>query len=213
MIRINLLQADRKSVKKRVALDFGQKLTIGCSLILVMTALLVGWRYWTLRTQSAQLDTDITSAQREAAQLHSVIAQVQQFERRKAQLQQRVGLIEQLRQEQTGPVHMLDQISRALPPMMWLTGVKQAENPNEVLITGKCTNLTNLSDFVSNLEASGYFKRSVEIVNSETEPTPTPPGQLVTFSVRAIFQRPGQPAESTASVGSPARPAKPAAKG
>ena len=35
-------------------------------------------------------------------------------------------LIEQLRNGQTGPVHMLDQISRALPPMLWLTELKQA---------------------------------------------------------------------------------------
>ena len=35
------------------------------------------------------------------------------------------ALIEQLRKDQTGPVHMLDQISRALPPMLWLTEMKQ----------------------------------------------------------------------------------------
>ena len=55
--------------------------------------------------------------------------QVQQFEQRKAQLQQRVALIEQLRKDQTGPVHMLDQISRALPPMLWLTELKQGAAP------------------------------------------------------------------------------------
>ena len=55
--------------------------------------------------------------------------QVQQFEQRKAQLQQRVALIEQLRKDQTGPVHMLDQISRALPPMLWLTELKQTATP------------------------------------------------------------------------------------
>ena len=59
------------------------------------------------------------------------------------------------------------------------------------MITGKCTSLTGLSDFVGNLEASGYFKRSIEIVNSQTEAVPTPPGDLVTFSIRAVFQRPG----------------------
>ena len=41
--------------------------------------------------------------QKETQRLHSIIAQVQQFEQRKAQLQQRVALIEQLRRDQTGP--------------------------------------------------------------------------------------------------------------
>ena len=66
-----------------------------------------------------------------------MILQVQQFEQQKAQLQQRVVLIEQLRKSQTGPVHMLDQISLALPPMLWLTELKQTDNV--VVIDGRCT--------------------------------------------------------------------------
>jgi type IV pilus assembly protein PilN len=192
VIKVNLLTVERRRAKKK-AFASGQRVTVGCVLILLAAALAVGWRHWTLAGTSAQLDRDIASAQREAAQLHSVIAQVQQFDQQRARLQQRVGLIEQLRREQTGPVHMLDQISRALPPTLWLTELAQAENPNEVVLSGKCLTLINLSDFVSNLEASGYFKRSVEIVRSELEPMPTPPGQVVAFSIRAVFQRPGDP--------------------
>ena len=33
--------------------------------------------------------------------------------------------------------------------------------PDDVVIDGRCTTLTGLSEFVSNLEASGYFKRSI----------------------------------------------------
>jgi hypothetical protein len=88
-------------------------------------------------------------------------------------------------------VHMLDQISRALPTMLWLTEVKQnPKTDDEVLIDGRSTTLTALSDFVMNLEASGYFKRSIEIVSTTTEPIPQPPGQLIKFEIRALFQRP-----------------------
>ncbi len=193
MIKINLLTVERKVAKKKIAFGTGQKMVIGCSAILVLTGLFVGWRYWQLGQDSKKLDDDIAKAQQEAARLHSIIAQVQQFEQQKAQLQQRVLLIEQLRKEQTGPVHILDQVSRALPPMVWLLSLKQTpENPNEVLIVGRCTNLTGLSDFAQNLENSGYFKKSVEILNSKAEPTPQPPGQLIEFSIRAKFQRPGE---------------------
>ena len=116
---------------------------------------------------------------------------MQQFEQRKAQLQQRVVLIEQLRKGQSGPVHMLDQISRALPPMLWLTELKQAA-PSDVVIDGKATTLTGLSDFVSNLEASGYFKRSIEIVSTNTETVAQPASELVRFSINATFQQPGE---------------------
>src|SRR5256884_9755295 len=113
-------------------------MAIGCSLILVLALAFIGWRYWALAHESNQLDAAISAAQQETTRLHSVIQQVQQFEQRKAQLQQRVVLIEQLRKGQTGPVHMLDQISRALPSMLGLTELKQTND--DVQIDGRCTN-------------------------------------------------------------------------
>jgi type IV pilus assembly protein PilN len=208
MIRVNLLASERRTVKKRVVpFQIGQKLTFACSLILVGTALLIGWRYWSLGRQSAAIDEEIAAAQRETTRLHSIISQVQQFEQRRAQLQQRVALIEQLRSDQKGPVHMLDQISRALPPMVWLTDLRQGSNANEVVIQGRCTSQSSVSDFVANLEASGYFKKSVDIVSSTSDPLPRPPGELVTFSLRAEFQPPG----STPKPAAAAAPAKPGA--
>ena len=46
MIRINLLAVERERAKKKaVTFQTGQKLTIGCSLILILAVLFVGWRY------------------------------------------------------------------------------------------------------------------------------------------------------------------------
>ena len=194
MIRINLLAAERDKTKKKKAVTFGtvgQKLTVGCSLILVLAMLFIGWRYWSLARESSAIDAEITTAQQETTRLHSVILQVQQFEQQKARLQQRVVLIEQLRKGQTGPVHMLDQISRALPQMLWLTELKQATG-TDVVIDGKCTTLTGLSEFVSNLEASGYFKRSIEIIDTKTEMAGTPPTEIIRFSIKATLQQPGE---------------------
>jgi type IV pilus assembly protein PilN len=208
MIRINLLPVDRERRKKR-ALSFGtvaQQVTVACTLILVTAIGVCGWRYYKLWQESTRLDTEITAAQQETQRLHSIIQQVQLFEQRKAQLQQRVVLIEQLRKSQTGPVHMLDQISRALPPMFWLTELKQV-GP-DVVIDGRCTTLTALSDFVANLERSGYFKKSVEIVSSQTEAIAQPPGELIKFSVKAQFVQPG----STAAGGGVKAGAVPPAK-
>ena len=198
MIRINLLAVERERTKKKtVTFQVGQKLTVGCTLILILGVLFVGWRYWTLTRESAQLDSDITASQQETARLRSIIVQVQQFEQRRAQLQQRVVLIEQLRKGQTGPVHMLDQLSRGLPPMLWLTELKQFGA--DVVVDGRCTTLTGLSDFVANLEASGYFKRSIEIVSTTVEPAPPPNGELIKFSIRATFQQPGDAAARPAA--------------
>jgi type IV pilus assembly protein PilN len=196
MIRINLLPVDRDRRKKR-AFSFGtttQQVTVSCTLILIVAIGLCGWRYYNIWRESTELDKQITAAQQETQRLHTIIQQVQLFEQRKAQLQQRVVLIEQLRKSQTGPVHMLDQISRAIPPMMWLTQLKQVGA--DVVIDGRCTTLTGLSDFVTNLEASGYFKKSVEIVSTQTEAVAQAPGELIKFSVKGQFVQPGAAAAS-----------------
>ena len=210
MIRINLLAVERKAAKKAgAAFQTGQKLTVACSAILVVAAVTLGWRYWTLQRESGDLDKAIGDAQRETTRLQSIIQQVQQFEQQKAQLQQRVVLIEQLRKSQTGPVHMLDEISRALPPMLWLTELKQ--DADSVLIEGRTTVQTAVSDFVATLEASGYFKRSIDIINTTTEAMSTPPGEMLRFSIRAQFAPPEAPGKPGAAAKPGADPAKPGA--
>ena len=116
MIRINLLATDRGGATKKKAgagVTAAQRVTIGAALILLSTVVGVGWWFWSLRTESIQLDEEIARAEVEAQQLRSVLAQVQKFETEKARLQQRVSLIEQLRRGQTGPVHHLDEVSSA----------------------------------------------------------------------------------------------------
>jgi type IV pilus assembly protein PilN len=183
LIRINLLTVDRERTKRKAKFLIGQKITVACSLILVGAALVVGWWFWSLQRQSATLDQEIAGAERETQRLQSVIQQVSQFEARRAQLQQRVTLIEELRKGQTGPVHLLDQISRSLPESMWLTGLRQVAS--EITLEGNCTSLNALSDFISALEASNLFERPVEIIDSRVEPATATAPELIRFSVRA----------------------------
>jgi len=197
MIRINLLAVEREAKKKKATFQAGQKITLACGFILVLTAGVVGWRYWLLARESTQMDAEIATAQSETTRLHGIIQQVQAFEQQKAQLQQRVVLIEQLRKSQTGPVHMLDQLSRSLPPMLWLTTLKQDDT--SITIDGRSTTQTGVSDFVGNLESSGYFKKSVDIVSSQAEAATTQAPEIVKFQLKAVFQTPGEPTPAPAA--------------
>jgi type IV pilus assembly protein PilN len=199
VIRINLLASDRKAARKKLAFDPSSQMTVICAGILVLAGLAIGWRYWLVGQDARRVEDAIAAAQKETQRLHSVIAQVQQFEQRKAQLQQRVTLIEQLRKDQIGPVHMLDQISLSLPPSLWLSELKQTGTPNEVLIDGKSLSLTGLSDFVANLERSGYFQKSVEIVSSTTDTSGGPQAEVIKFQIKAVFKGPGDVEVSNAS--------------
>jgi type IV pilus assembly protein PilN len=206
MIKINLLAVDKPPARVIPFARYGagpHNLTIGCAVILIATAAIIGWRYWQIQAESAAITVQISQAQTETARLRSVLLEVQRFEQQRAQLQQRVGLIEQLRKEQTGPVHMLDEISRAIPATLWLTDLKQSVTGGEVTIEGRCTGLTGLTDFVSNLEKSGYFKKSVEIVNTQLEPSPTA-GEVIKFSIKAQFGRPTAPGDASRPTAKPA---------
>jgi type IV pilus assembly protein PilN len=183
MIRINLLAAERTLSKpQRTLIPAAQRVTLGAGILIVATAAGIGWWYWSLQTESRRIDAEIARAETETQQLRSVLSQVQKFETRKAQLQHRVTLIEQLRKGQTAPVHLLDEISRSVPDRLWLTGMTQ-QGPSFTL-DGQTTSLTALSDFVANLEASPWFKRPVEIVDSQVDHNPQT-GELVRFTVKA----------------------------
>lgn len=192
MIRINLLAVERSVGKKKASagVSAAQRVTIGATLIVVSTLVGILWWFWSLRTESLQLDEDIRRAEVEAQQLRSVLAQVQRFETERARLQQRVTLIEQLRKGQTGPVHILDEVSRALPERLWLVSMSQQRGV-DFTIEGRTTSLTGVSDFVANLEASQWFKRPVEILDSQVDQTPA--GDMVRFTIRATSSSPEAP--------------------
>ena len=198
MIRINLLAVERERKKTRVVITAAQRATIGATVILLATVLGVGWWFWSLRQQSIALDQEIAAAELQSQQLRSVLAKVQKFEARKAQLQQRVSLIEQLRSGQSAPVHVLDEISKSLPDRLWLTDMTQTGN--EFTISGMTTSMTAVSDFIANLEATRWFKRPVEIVDSQVQ-TDAKAGDLVKFSIKAQMQDPEAPPAPAAAGG------------
>ena len=191
MIRINLLASEYPGVKPASKLDTAKKVTIAGGLLFLLTGSGLGWRYWALGQQEANLELDIRSAQQEELRLNAILKEVQDFDARKQQLEQRVRLIDELRKGQNAPVHMIDQVSRALPDMTWMTSLKQ--DGYQVTIEGRCLTLTSLSGFVGNLEASRFFQRPVEILDSKVVNGDELKGvpDLIQFSIRGVFQMAG----------------------
>lgn len=191
MIRINLLASERRAARAAASgFQTAQKMTVIGSLVLVLTIALLGWRYWALGQEKARMAREIEAAQREEVRLQEIIKQVQEFENRRKTLESRVALIDELRKGQTMPVHMIDQVSKALPDMTWLVSMQQAGYT--LTIQGRCLTLTSLSDFIGNLEASRYFARPVEIIESSVTAGGGPNApELIQFTIRATFQMAG----------------------
>jgi type IV pilus assembly protein PilN len=183
MIRINLLSSERQKAARRApTFDIGKRITLVCSLVLVLAAGGIGWWYWSLTQEAAAVEADITASQQEVVRLRPIIAEVAKFEARRQQLQQRVQLIEQLRKGQGVPVQLLDQVSRSLPDMLWLTTMTQ--KGGDVTIEGRSATLVALSDFVGNLGTTDFFKKPIEIVDSQVESQTQGP-ETIKFTVKA----------------------------
>lgn len=197
MIRINLLGGERvrARVRKPIAFDPSQQVTLAGGLIVAVAVIAVGWWFWSLRSQSTRLDTDLSAARQEATRLRTLLAEVEQYEAQREQLRQRVALITQLRGGQSVPVQLLDHVSRSVPEMLWLTTLQQVDD--QVTIEGRSTTLIALSDFVGNLSGGTVLQKPIEIVNSQVQPASGTGAQatpeLIQFAVRAKVNVPGQP--------------------
>jgi type IV pilus assembly protein PilN len=186
MIRINLLGVERKA-RKAAGFDLSQQLTLACGLILVVTGLGLGWWYWSLGQEQASVEADLAAARSEQTRLRSLLTEVQEFEARRGQLQQRVQLIEQLRAGQSIPVQLLDHVSRSMPDMLWLTEMEQTAEA--LTIQGRAMTLLSVSDFVRDLGASDLLLKPIDIPSTQVEPLAGGPGQpavdVIRFTVRA----------------------------
>jgi type IV pilus assembly protein PilN len=106
-------------------------------------------------------------------------------------LTQASARVDAVRKGQSIPVQMLDQVSRSLPEMLWLTTMRQ--EGADVTIEGRSTTLMGLSDFVGNLSANGFFKKPIEIVDSQVEAAANGSQagpDLIRFTVKAQLATP-----------------------
>jgi type IV pilus assembly protein PilN len=209
MIRINLLAAERPAAKKKAAGAPGAfQAYLMMGLFAGVTLLACASAWWYMTAQLKELDDKIAAGKKRQAELQAIKVQVDQFLLKKRILDAKVKLIEQLKAQQSGPVHMLDEISKAMPDFVWLTSLDQTGNT--MRFTGESNGLTSVADLITNLQKSGWFKQ-VDLVSSQEQ------NNVVQFQLQAEFQPPPPPPTAdmpaaTPASGKPAAPAAPAAK-
>lgn len=162
MIRINLLTEAKAAAarKKTPILPTGAKLNnflflgglaLGV-LYVVITAL-------TLLGRRSQLEDEIGKARLEADRLKSIIEEVKEFEDKKSSLEAKIQLINNLKTNQKGPVRLMDEISRALPDLVWLTQLDYSGD--QILMKGKTLSPNAVAAYLTNLKKSPFFAEPV----------------------------------------------------
>lgn len=198
MIRINLLAAERPAAKKKAAVAPGAFQAYLILALFVGGAILAcAGAWWFKNSEILELDTKIAAGKKRQAELQAIKAQVDQFLLKKRILDAKVKLIEQLKAQQSGPVHMLDEISKGLPDFVWLTDLTQ--QGNILNFKGESNGLTAVADFISNLQRSGWFPR-VDL----TQSTQNPAG-VVSFGLQAEFRNAAPEANPAAAAAAAAK--------
>jgi Tfp pilus assembly protein PilN len=124
---------------------------------LLLLAGLVAAGYWFMQKRILAERVETRAARQiEADKLQAIINEVEQYQKRKESLQQRIDLINQLKQNQKGPVRIMDQISRDLPDLVWLDRMEIAGG--RISLTGRGLNPNAIALFVLNVKNDPYFE-------------------------------------------------------
>jgi Tfp pilus assembly protein PilN len=137
MIEINLLPSAGKKTRSRGAsLDVGALLAgvtsrvkdpylISALAFSVVAIVAVGGMYWYQRSRTIALDEQLQRAEQDSIRYAAVITQKRRAEAQRDSVMRQVALIEWFDNKRFVWPHIMDEVSRALPPYTWLTSIVQ----------------------------------------------------------------------------------------
>src|SRR5260370_9234895 len=200
MIRINLLgRARPKAARQTVQLEATLQIVFfAAALVVAFGVLYYNWH--STNQQITEVRLHIQKQTGEKARLEQLKSQVDEFERQKAVLQQRINIIEELQRNRTGGQELLDALANTVTrtDTLWLTSLTRTGNG--LTLVGTAGSINAVANFITQLEHSGYFNQ-IEIKES-TQDTKNTAIQTFAFTLTAQFALPQD--KSAAPVSAPA---------
>lgn len=187
MIRINLLEEQRKAPTKSRELNLGGSSGIVAVAMIALAVLFVGYKSFSLGSQQKSLQREVAAADAELKELQDALKLIDTHKAKKEALNRQVELISELKRRQQVPVHLLDQLSTELPDFLWLEGLE--ETGGKVKIRGRATTYNAVSNFYNNLNNSPFFS-DVSLGNTQRVT------EGVSFSLSCRFKTVEQTADS-----------------
>lgn len=160
--------------------------------LLVVGGLLAGAWWWVEKRKLNEREETVTVRKAEADKLEAIIRDVEEYQKRKDNLQKRIDLINQLKQNQRGPVRIMDQVSRDLPDLVWLD--RMNINNGFITLQGRGLNPNAIANFVENIKNDPYFEEPQ--VGSMTQASVAP--LVYTFDMSFGYSYAPKSAEGTA---------------
>ena len=206
MIKINLLSEGKRSAvrKAKPAASLLEGKDIGQFLILIgliAGSIVAGWSWWSLKQDIADQQEEIAAAQAEVEALGAVIKEVEDYKAKKAELERKIGIINDLKANQKGPVRVMDYISKSLPELLWLD--RMTMNATTINVEGRAFNTNAVAAFIENLDRVPEFEEPT--LRDATEQGGTY-RFVIDFNYKFEAPKPEQAADET-KPGSPSAPA------
>lgn len=159
MIKINLLPV-RAAKKKESA---RQQLSILLLSVIAVLVIALGFYSFTLAKISTAQD-EISKSEQEIKSLKEKIGEIDNIKKFQEEVRKKLGILDQLRQNKTGPATRMAKLSDAVPEKVWLT--KYTENGLNISLGGVAFNEELIAEFMRNLQGSNEFQ-NVELLVSE----------------------------------------------
>ncbi|MEM1246102.1 MAG: PilN domain-containing protein [Acidobacteriota bacterium] len=167
MIKINLVAEGRKpAVARKSKSDSGGGFAPSGDLSVyflaggfVLGLLVFGVWWFLLNSQIKENNRNIGVAEQRVAELEPFIRQVDEAEAKEAALVQKIDVITDLKNKQSGPVEVMDEVSKALPELLWVDRLDQ--RGATFVLSGRAYNDQAVSNFLANLDAVSVFNEPV----------------------------------------------------
>lgn len=160
MIRINLVtEATAPAVTRRARREVSLGVRQGDIILLAMLVVafvVVGGNWYLLSNERANLQEHERELKVEREKLQVYIDKVKQLEKKRDLLKHKIEIIDQLKRNQHGPVRIMDEVSRALPDLVWLDNMSVAAKV--VTLQGRAMDENAVANYISNLDASPFFQ-------------------------------------------------------
>lgn len=150
MIRINLLP--RRPKPLTALWKYGGLLSCIVAVLIFAWAILL--IHMNIRINTLKNKIEETKKQIESSQID--LQKIEALKKDKASLENKIGIINSLREKQSGPVHLLEEISLAIPEHVWLESISNSDTT--LHMEGTATSYNEVSEFMNKLALSPYIK-------------------------------------------------------
>lgn len=163
MIRINLLPV--RQVKKREAGRQYIVVLLGCVILALIGN---GYWYWTMDSKRAEQQKKLEATNQRIAQLEKVIGEVNNLNKRKKEVEDKLSVLEKLRKQRGGPVKLLDALATSIPKKVWITSFD--ETNGSVKMSGNGESFDDVSEFMRALKGIVWTPKGMgRIVESKRD--------------------------------------------